>query len=165
MQIINIEETKPVVEALLGDPWFQDLLLYRAEVRSGFRLELEGRINTAFYQDETEEIREKVRREQFLPWRDCSGIFFQALRGEKLPLSFQVHLLLPESRIAEILGTNASETEADVENMSLNFQYTRQQFVATSVTTLRTFSREKEIEALWDDAVKKKILVIQGIKC
>lgn len=156
MLILTINNIKEFVGKLLSDEYLSSMLLYQAELKNATFLSIDGKINEDFY-DNKEEIPER----KYATWEEVKGVFFQAMRGQKLPVSFKVVLMPSPSvteKIIERYGLNI--VASNISAMNLNIYYDRSEMTVTTGTSLKIFSLDRSVDEAWEDYVKKMFTAI-----
>ncbi len=103
----NIENVKGLVSRLLSDEIFANMLLYSLEVKNAYLTEVSGKMNKEFF-DSSEE----AGTEEYIRWSDVRKLFFQSIKGSRLPLKFKI-VLLADSLLIEKIG-EAAEIQRNI---------------------------------------------------
>ena len=117
---------------LLSGDTFDTWEVIEAKADTFCEVRLSGKIKKDFFDTE-----ERETLPEYAKWQDVKPLFYQAIKGKKLPLAFSVVLLLP----------NKEEQEG---NRFLNIRYTKQGCVITTGYSQQTFSMDKTAEQAWD---------------
>lgn len=166
MQVIEITHTRNLVIALLKDPFFGNMELFSASVDTAFHTEFSGRVEEVFF-EKSEDLATGEREDGFVLWERVRPVFFQLLRGDRLPLKFQLSLLVPSDRTGSYGG--ASEEDNSVQ-FSLGIRYSRgqagEQTILVTSASVKDFSANLaknrsellSLEETWTTGVKKQLL-------
>lgn len=127
-----IEELGKFMSMLLSGDTFDTWEVIEAKADTFCEVRLSGKIKKDFFDTE-----ERETLPEYAKWQDVKPLFYQAIKGKKLPLAFSVVLLLP----------NKEEQEG---NRFLNIRYTKQGCVITTGYSQQTFSMDKTAEQAWD---------------
>ncbi len=145
---IDIEDIKGFMGKLLSDS-FDEMLLYKADVKTATTLSIDGILNKAFYDSEDE-----LGDRKYALWQEIKGVFFQAIRGKKLPLSFKISLM-PDGKLIESM-INREAVAVDRDNISalfMNIIYERGRLAIITGSSYKTFSLDKTVDRMWDKFV------------
>ena len=155
MKAIEIDNVKKMVEMLLSSDFFGEMLLYKAEVRGAYDISMDGNINPDFFDSDDLAVHEKEISEGYVTWANSRNLFYQALRGKNLPISFNITLIVPKSDNEKILKKyNENIDVSDLSSLSLNVIYDREKMIVTSGTSMKLFTMDRSIEMIWDDIVQ-----------
>ena len=155
MKAIEIDNVKKMVEMLLSSDFFGEMLLYKAEVRGAYDISMDGNINPDFFDSDDLAFHEKEISEGYVTWANSRNLFYQALRGKNLPISFNITLIVPKSDNEKILKKyNENIDVSDLSSLSLNVIYDREKMIVTSGTSMKFFTMDRSIEMIWDDIVQ-----------
>ena len=127
-----IEELGKFMSMLLAGDTFDTWEVMEAKAETFCEFKVNGKINREFFDTE-----EKESLQEYAKWQDVKPLFYQAIKGKKLPLAFSVVLLLPKTQ------------EQDGKRF-LNIRYTKQGCVLTTGYAQQTFSLDKTTEQEWD---------------
>ena len=101
------------------------------------------------------DVHEKEISEGYVTWANSRNLFYQALRGKNLPISFNITLIVPKSDNEKILKKyNENIDVSDLSSLSLNVIYDREKMIVTSGTSMKFFTMDRSIEMIWDDIVQ-----------
>lgn len=152
MQIFEITDIAKFVKSLLTEDFFGRTLLYHAEVKGACRIEMDGRLNKEFFSsDDAELITTEGNELDYIRWGDVRNLFFESIRGTKLPLRFSVSLIMDQDFINHFVkdsGVNIRPEE--VESLNINIMYDRESLNVTSGNSYKIFTFDKSLDGLWD---------------
>ena len=152
MKIFEITDTGKFVKCLLTSDFFGKTLLYHAEVKGACRMEIDGRLNKEFFSSDDREIMTTEGNElDHVRWGDVRNLFFDAIRGDKLPLRFTVSLIMDQDFINRFVkGSGLSVRPEEVESLNINILYDRESLAVTSGNSYKIFTFDKSLDAVWD---------------
>lgn len=127
-----IEELGKFMSMLLSGDTFDTWEVIEAKADTFCEVRLSGKIKKDFFDTE-----ERETLPEYAKWQDVKPLFYQAIKGKKLPLAFSVVLLLP------------NKEEQDGKRF-MNIRYTKQGCVITTGYAQQTFSLDKTAEQAWD---------------
>ncbi|MCR5148094.1 MAG: DUF5721 family protein [Eubacterium sp.] len=148
------DNIKSMVSRLIQDRLFADFLLCSMEVKNACCLEISGRKNKDFFDNP-----EEYGSEEYIKWEDAREIFFQSIKGSRLPVAFKLVFLADKALTKEVLEaaeTNISEN--DISSLSLNVYYDRTGLTITGGTALKIFTMDKSIENSWDNWIRDHLM-------
>lgn len=139
-----IEELGKFMSMLLSGDSFDAWEVVEAKAETFYEVRLNGKIKKDFFDTE-----ERETLPEYAKWQDVKSLFYQAIKGKKLPLAFSVVLLLPDKEVQE-------------GKRFLNIRYTKQGCIITTGYAQQTFSLDKTAEQEWD-ALAGELLKEKGI--
>ncbi len=151
MIALNIQDQKQFMSALLTGSQFHSFYLSKAVIATGTTMTLEGRLNPDFYNTGALTLPDGTTRTYAL-WSETQETCYLRIKGKKLPLSFQITLLLPAPfvpRLLEDAGVT-TVTPEQIEGLFLNIRFDRKQLSCVTGTSLRAFTLDKSVEQAWD---------------
>lgn len=154
----TVEELKPFMAVLLKGDLFDAWEVTEAKVETFFELSVNGRLKKDFF-DEPENV-----NRDFAKWGEVKEIFFQAIKGKRLPGMFRVVLAAEGDRTEQILRDCGREREEAGAVLYLNIRYTANGCQVVSGVSHAGFTMDKTLEYAWDaalqDFLKKNGIVV-----
>ncbi|MCI6858872.1 MAG: DUF5721 family protein [Eubacterium sp.] len=152
MLSMNISDTRSFMNHLLSQDTFDHFYLIEASIKMGVTYHIEGRLNKAFYDTDTEK---KLNRD-FCYWKEIRSRIFDIIKGKRLPLSCKIILGLPSSSLSSLIEhSRCSFTPEDIEGAFLNILYDPQNLLVTTGISYRIFSPDKTLEYAFDDHIAR----------
>ena len=150
MIALQITELKAFMSKLLASSTFDDFLLQEATLQMGIGYVIDGHINEAFYQtdSDTDTPADKV---PFIPYSEVRGTLFDLIKGKRTPLGFQVVLQLSPKRCS-ILFPEGLDAHL-IKGLLLNIRFDGSKAMITSSISYYSFSLDKAPELIWDEAL------------
>lgn len=148
---LQISDLKGFVRKLLMEETFDTFLLVEANVKREISYHVSGRFNPTFFDsDELEEL----AGAEYCTWANVKPHIYNVIKGNKLPLSFKIVLILSTSNIERIIEKNNLPISPEqVANLALNIYYDGENINITTVASMKTFSMDKTLENLWDQNI------------
>lgn len=140
MVLFQVAELKKFMSMLLAGTAFDRWELSEAKAETFCEFRVNGRLKKEFFDTDEEEERNR----EYAKWGEVKPVFYQAIKGNKLPLSFSVVLCLPKE-----------ESGPDLKCF-LNIRYTKQGCFITTGAAREGFSLERGAEAEWDKAARER---------
>ncbi|MBR6366583.1 MAG: hypothetical protein IKS10_10900 [Lachnospiraceae bacterium] len=149
MKQFLIEDIKAFTTHLFLQPTFDAFFLREAVFKTAATFSIDGAANADYF-DTDEGIPEHVT------WGTVRPLSFQVIKGNRLPVSFQVILYPDEAGISELIGPDAAELTAHlkVTRFYLNLSYKGRRLTCTTGTSYAEFTVDKSAEEAWDRAVR-----------
>ena len=135
MVSFQIEELGKFMSMLLSGDAFDAWEIVEAKAETFCEVHLSGRIKKDFFDTE-----ERENLPEYAAWREVKPLFYQAIKGKKLPLAFTVVLMPPKD----------DKEEQTTDKRFLNIRYTKQGCVITTGFSQVLFSLDKTAEQTWD---------------
>ena len=149
MIALQITELKAFMGKLLGTTTFDDFLLQEATLQMGISYVIDGRINQAFYQTDSED--EPIHKPSFISYGEVRGTLFDLIKGKRTPLGFQVVLQLSPKRCS-MLFPEGLEPHL-IKGLLMNIRYDGSKAMITSGISYSSFTMDKAPEIIWDEAL------------
>lgn len=154
----NVEELKTFMAVLLKGELFDNWEVTEAKVETFFELSVNGRLKKDFF-EEPEQI-----AGEFARWGELKEIFFQAVKGKRLPGMLCVVLAAEKEWTGQILRECGRENEEAGAVLYLNIRYAAGSCRLISGVSHKGFTLDKTLEYAWDKELQnflkeKKIAV------
>lgn len=144
----NVEELKSFMGVLLKGELFDAWEVTEAKVETFFELSVNGRLKKDFFEEP-----ENVERD-FAKWGEVKEIFFQAIKGKRLPGMLRVVLAAEKEWTEQILRDCGREKEEAGAVLYLNIRYTANGCQVISGVSHVGFTMDKTLEFAWDAALQ-----------
>lgn len=146
---LKILDLKTFMSELLVHEMFDMFLLSELKITTSNNFEISGKLYKDFFDNNEKELL-KDRDHSF--WKDIKPIAFNIIKGDKLPISMKIVLMLPRPSIESIVGkTNNLFKTSDVNAMFLNFNYSKGDLICTTASSMNLFTLDKTLDYLWDE--------------
>lgn len=148
---LQISDLKGFVRKLLMEETFDTFLLVEANVKKEISYHVSGRYNPAFFDNDEQEA---LNGAEYSTWANVRPHIYNVIKGNKLPLSFKIVLILSTPNIERIIEKNNLPLSPDqIANLALNIYFDGENITITTVASMKTFSLDKTLENLWDQNV------------
>ena len=145
----TVEELKSFMALLLRGELFDAWEVTEAKVETFFELSVNGRLKKDFF-DEPETV-----QRDFARWGEVKEIFFQAIKGKRLPGMLRVVLAADREWTEKILRECGKETEESGANLYLNIRYSSGGCQLISGVSHASFTMDKTLDSAWDAALQE----------
>lgn len=152
MILLNIFDVKDTMAHLLLQKSFDGYLLEEACVTTFAKMELKGRRNQEWYEEQQGE--EKLPQQIY--WGEAKPFLYTYIKGKKTPASFSVSLKLT-FREAESISAGQELCQmmrAQQTDVLLHFRFERGKLSVITGTASHDFRMDKSVEFAWDSAVR-----------
>ena len=143
----TVEELKPFMAVLLKGDLFDSWEVTEAKVETFFELSVNGRLKKDFFEEP-----DQVERE-FARWGEVKELFFQAIKGKRLPGMLRVILAAEKERTEKLLAECGKEQEEQGAVLYLNIRYSANGCQLTGGVSHKGFTMDKTLEHAWDAAL------------
>ena len=144
----TVEDLKAFMALLLRGELFDTWEVTEAKVETFFELSVNGRIKKDFFEEP-----ETVNRE-FARWGEIKEIFFQAIKGKRLPGMLRIVLAANRTWTEQILSECGKATEEAGASLYLNIRYSANGCQIISGVSHTGFTMDKTLDAAWDAALQ-----------
>ncbi len=141
MVVLEIEDIKKFMSALLIEELFDRLLLIRAQIKMAVSFDIDGTKNMSFF--DTAELEEAQDREEFEAWSTVRPVVLSIVKGKKLPTRMSVMLKKKDS--------------GDGISYSINILYENSSLKVITNVSQKGFSLERPDSSGWDEYVEQII--------
>ena len=145
----NIEELKAFMAVLLRGELFDTWEVTEAKVETFFELSVNGRLKKEFF-EEAEEL-----NRDFAKWGEIKELFFQAIKGKRLPGMLRIILAADRTWTEQILRTCGKEKEEAGATLYLNIRYSAGGCQVISGVSHAGFTMDKTLDNAWDTALQE----------
>ncbi len=148
MLSMKITNVKSFMNQLLREDTFDHFLLCEASLKTNVTCHIDGKINEDYY---TGEERQMMGARRYATWAEEKALFFQMLKGKKLPVAFRFVFLLPPSDVERIvMQDNLAISVSDIAGLYLNILYDNDVLTCTSGTSVSVFTLDRTLEFAWE---------------
>lgn len=160
----SISDTKTFMSQLLVKDTFDRFLVTEANISTANTFQINGSINRGFFSNEEWE---QLKEREYSSWSAIKPICFGLIKGNKVPVSMKVILMLSFTDAAAFFDklseqTNGAYSQADCSGLFVNIRYHNGAAVLTTGVSFRTFTMDKTIEHTFD-AYIRTFLAASGI--
>lgn len=148
MFFATVEELKNFMSILLRGALFDAWEVTEARVETFFELSINGRLKQDYFEEE--EKRDRV----FAKWGEVKEIFFQAVRGKRLPGMLRVVLAADREWTEKILSECGKEREEAGAVLYLNIRYTASGCQLVGGVSHPGFTMDRTVDMAWDAALQ-----------
>lgn len=145
----TIEELKSFMAVLLRGELFDSWEVTEAKVETFFELSVNGRLKKEFFEES-----EKMDRD-FARWGEIKELFFQAIKGKRLPGMLRIVLAADRVWTERILKECGKEQEEAGASLYLNIRYTAGSCQIISGVSHAGFTMDKTLDTAWDEALQE----------
>lgn len=145
----TVEELKSFMALLLRSDLFDAWEVTEAKVETFFELSVNGRLKKDFFEES-----ETITRD-FAKWGEVKEIFFQAIKGKRLPGIFRIVLAAEQEWTEQILKECRKEKEEAGAVLYLNIRYSANGCQLISGVSHAGFTMDKTLDVAWDTALQE----------
>ncbi len=144
-----LEDVKAFTTHLFLQPTFDRFFLREATFKTAATFSIDGSANADYF-DSDAQIYEHVR------WEAIRPLAFSIIKGNRLPVGFQIVLYPDEETLTELGGEQILEiaSRRNVTRFYLNLSYKNRLLTCTTGTSYAEFTVDKSAEEAWDQAVR-----------
>ncbi|MBR6537714.1 MAG: hypothetical protein IKT67_11000 [Lachnospiraceae bacterium] len=145
----TVEELKTFMAVLLRGELFDAWEVTEAKVETFFELSVNGRLKKDFFEEP-----ETVQRD-FAKWGEIKEIFFQAVKGKRLPGMMRIVLAADREWTERILNECGKVQEEAGASLFLNIRYSANGCQVVSGVSHAGFTLDKTLDHAWDAALQE----------
>lgn len=145
----TVEELKSFMALLLRGDLFDAWEVTEAKVETFFELSVNGRLKKDFFEES-----ETITRD-FAKWGEVKEIFFQAIKGKRLPGIFRIVLAAEQEWTEQILKECRKEKEEAGAVLYLNIRYSANGCQLISGVSHAGFTMDKTLDVAWDTVLQE----------
>ncbi len=144
----TVEELKSFMALLLRGELFDSWEVTEAKVETFFELSVNGRLKKDFFEEA------EVPNREFAKWGEVKELFFQAIKGKRLPGLFRIVLAADKAWTEQILRECGKEQEESGASLYLNIRYAAGSCQLVGGVSHVGFTMDKTLDAAWDTALE-----------
>lgn len=145
----TVEELKAFMALLLRGDLFDTWEVTEAKVETFFELSVNGRLKKDFFEEP-----EALQRD-YAKWGEVKEIFFQAIKGKRLPGMLRIVLAADRERTERVLKDCGREKEENGASLYLNIRYSASGCQIISGVSHAGFTMDKTLDTAWDETVRE----------
>ena len=145
----TVEELKTFMAVLLRGELFDSWEVTEAKVETFFELSVNGRLKKDFFEEP-----ETVQRD-FAKWGEIKEIFFQAVKGKRLPGMMRIVLAADREWTERVIRECGKEKEEAGASLYLNIRYSIAGCQLVSGVSHAGFTMDKTLDNAWDAALQE----------
>lgn len=151
MKTFKIEKTGAFMTKLLSKTDFDNYLLCMAKITLANSYTVDGRLHPDFFDSDER----KNLADEFVSWAGIRPLYYEIIKGKKLPLSMNITLYLPSADMEQFTASLSSDELSTVHYFALSIRYDANSLLVISSVERTTFSLKKEADEIWDEQVKE----------
>ncbi len=151
MRAWEIENIKSFMTKLLKGNSFDLFLLEKADIFSSMKMHFDGHYYDGYFQNDN--LSERKKHGNCIPYVEVKHIFFEAIKGDKVPLHF-LFVLKASDEVVESICTMSDVNKEAVNGMFLNLSYKEKRLLVTAGISMKTFTQNKAVEDIWCDKIE-----------
>lgn len=144
----TVEDLKSFMALLLRGELFDSWEVTEAKVETFFELSVNGRLKKDFFEEP-----ETVNRD-FAKWGEVKEIFFQTIKGKRLPGMLRIVLTAKKEWTDQILKDCGREKEEAGAALYLNIRYSANGCQVISGVSHAGFTMDKTLDTVWDTVLQ-----------
>lgn len=135
MQLYEINDIKKLTTELFVNNTFNHFSFIEGTCSTYANFSISGKVNTDYYDGDSD-----ASFFEYAIWEQMKPVFFQIIKGKRLPLQFKITLAL-------------SDDSDVVKTRLINIRYEAGKLSIVTGISYKTFSMDKSHEKLWDDYI------------
>ena len=109
MLSFRILDVKKFMAAIFTGSFFDKLLLSRIEIITHCKIEVSGKRNQAWYEQDEWEILKENSQEEYILWEEWKNFAFEIIKGKRSPSAIHGVFLLQKQQMEELFRKNGEE--------------------------------------------------------
>lgn len=149
MILLKIFDIKDTMAHLLLKESFDGCFLEEAQVTTVAKMNLSGRRNPKWYDEDSEKYPD------LLYWREARPFVFDYIKGKRTPSFFVISLKIPYEEAEKIIDDRAllEDVKSQKTELLLHFRYEKDSLSVVTGTSQKEFTMDKHADIAWDVAV------------
>lgn len=162
---IKILDIKTFMSELLVHDLFDMFLVSELEIITSNKVTISGKLYKDFYSSDELDI---VSDRDHSFWKEIKPLAFNLIKGNKMPLSMKIILMLPPSSVESILEeANLGLNLSDINGLFLNIIFEKGELMCTTGSSVKVFTLDKSLDNIWDEKamayLKNKGITVEQI--
>lgn len=152
MVSLKIIDVKAFMSSLLVQNVFDNFLLSELQIHTFNHFQIAGNLNEDYYSKDELEI---LEGRKYSLWSEIKPIAYSLIKGNKLPLSIKIVLLLSPPNTEKVLKkSGVSMPVSDINGLFLNIRFDKGSLTLVTGISVKNFSMDKTLERTWDEDLK-----------
>lgn len=148
LKVINV---KSFMTNILVDSVFDNFCVSQVNIDTFSKFSIDGRLNMRWFSKEEQED----LQEEYSLWRDMKKYAYEIIKGNKVPSSFKIVLLLSKENTKNMLQKYSYQiSEKDVEGFFINIMYENNEIHIVTGISYRSFILDKTLDNEWDNSIR-----------
>lgn len=149
---LKILDLKTFMSNLLVHDMFDSFLLSELEIVTSNKFKISGKLYKEFYSSDKIELLEG-REHSF--WKEIKAIAFNIIKGNNLPLTMKIILMLPKASVESIVEKSKLNIKPfNINGLFLNFKFENDELICTTGSSLNIFTLDKSLDSLWGEMAR-----------
>ncbi len=149
---LKIIDIKAFMSSLLIQNVFDNFLLSELHINTSNYFNISGKLNEEYYSPEEFKL---LEGRKYSAWGEIKPIAYSLIKGNKLPLSIKIVLLLASSNTENVLHkSGAAIPFGDINGLFLNIRFDKGDLYLITGTSIKNFTMDKTLERAWDEDLK-----------
>ncbi len=149
---LKIIDIKSFMSSLLIQNIFDNFFVSELYINTFNQFHITGKLNEEYYSSDELEI---LDGRKYSTWGEMKPIAYSLIKGNKLPLSIKIILLLSPSNTENVLlKSGAAISSDDINGLFLNIRFDKGNLNLVTGTSIKNFSLDKTLERAWDEDLK-----------
>lgn len=152
MVSLKIIDIKAFMSSLLVQNVFDHFLLSELHIKTFNHFQIAGVINKEYYSKDELEL---LEGRKYSLWSEVKPIAYSLIKGNKLPVSIKIVLLLSPENTEKILKKSGADILlSDINGLFLNIRFDKGNLYLITGVSIKSFTMDKTLEREWDDDLK-----------
>jgi hypothetical protein len=152
MVSLKINDVKAFMSSLLVQNVFDNFLLSELHINTFNHFQITGTLNEDYYSMDELEI---LEGRKYSLWSEIKPIAYSLIKGNKLPLTIKMVLLLSPLNTEKVLKkSGVSLNLGDINGLFLNIRFEKESLNLITGISTKNFIMDKTLEHTWDDDLK-----------
>lgn len=148
---LKVVDVKKFTKCIFIDSVFDNFCTWSVLIDTFNKFNIDGRINKEWY---TSEERDTLV-DDYSKWADIKKYAYEIIKGNRVPISFKVVLLLSKENTFNMLKKYSYQISmADVDGFFVNIIYENNEIHIITGISYKTFILDKTIDKEWDNSIK-----------
>ena len=148
---IKVCDVKKFTKNIFIDSVFDNFCVSKVNVDTFAKFSIDGRINTKWFDKEELEGMD----DEYTKWSDMKKYVYDMIKGNKVPSSFKIVLLLSKENTRNMLMKYSYQiSEKDVEGFYINIMYENNELHIVTGISYNTFIMDKSLDNEWDNSIR-----------
>ncbi len=150
---LKVIDVKAFMNSLLVQNVFDEFYLWEADFKTFGEFSINGKLNEDYYSSDELQV---LGDRKYATWAEIKPFAFSYIKGNKLPVSIKIIMMLSKSGTENILNSSGLRvSEDEIKGLFLNIKYDKGNLYLSTGTSFKNFTLDKTLENHWDSKLKQ----------
>lgn len=147
---LQFPQQKELTRHIFTSETFDSFLVKEADFKTFCHIQIDGNYLSEYFTEQAD-----ATSLTLCPWLLLRGHAFSLIKGSRLPQSFHIVFYMDIAKAADFFKVETLSSNDDIGGFYFNITYKNQQLQATTGSSMKNFTLDREADTCWDETIKK----------